>query len=46
MDLKTWKAAPDGKIQKSDVSVAKNYLNENHTRTQQNCFGLFRFGRK
>ena len=28
--LKTWKAALDGKIQKSDVLVAKNYLNENH----------------
>jgi len=26
MGLKTWKAAPDGKILKSDVSVAKNYL--------------------
>lgn len=30
MGLKTWKAAPDGKILKSDVSVAKNYLNEEH----------------
>jgi hypothetical protein len=30
MGLKTWKAAPDGKIQKSDVLVAKNYLAENH----------------
>ena len=30
MGLKTWKAAPDGKIQKSDVAVAKNYLHENH----------------
>ena len=30
MGLKTWKDAPDGKIQKSDVAVAKNYLNENH----------------
>ena len=28
MGLKTWKAAPDGKILKSDVSIAKNYLNE------------------
>jgi hypothetical protein len=28
--IKTWKAAPDGKILKSDVSVAKNYLNEEH----------------
>ncbi len=30
MGLKTWKHAPDGKILKSDVSIAKNYLNEAH----------------
>ena len=30
MGLKTWKQAPHGKILKSDVSVAKNYLNEEH----------------
>jgi hypothetical protein len=29
MGLATWKNAPTGKILKSDVSVAKNYLNEN-----------------
>jgi hypothetical protein len=28
MGLSTWKNAPEGKILKSDVSVAKNYLNE------------------
>ena len=28
MDLKTWKKAPKGKVLKSDVSVAKNYLKE------------------
>ncbi len=28
MGLETWKNAPDGRILKSDVSVAKNYLNE------------------
>ena len=28
MGLTTWKHAPDGKILKSDVSVAKNYLSE------------------
>lgn len=28
MGLTTWKAAPDGKITKRDVGVAKNYLNE------------------
>jgi hypothetical protein len=30
MGLKTWKYAPQGKIMKSDVSIAKNYLNEAH----------------
>jgi hypothetical protein len=30
MGLKSWKQAPQGKILKSDVSVAKNYLNEAH----------------
>lgn len=28
MGLTTWKAAPDGKIIKQDVVIAKNYLNE------------------
>jgi hypothetical protein len=30
MGLKTWKDAPNGKIMKSDVVVAKNYLNHQH----------------
>lgn len=30
MGLKTWKNSPHGKILKSDVTVAKNYLNEEH----------------
>lgn len=30
MGLKSWKNAPDGKILKSDVSIAKNYLNQEH----------------
>jgi hypothetical protein len=30
MGLTNWKQAPDGKILKSDVNVAKNYLSENH----------------
>ena len=29
MGLSTWKNAPNGKILKSDVAIAKNYLNEN-----------------
>ncbi len=30
MGLTNWKQSPDGKILKSDVTVAKNYLNEKH----------------
>jgi len=30
MGLKTWKHAPSGKILKSDVTIAKNYLNTEH----------------
>lgn len=30
MGLKSWKNAPGGKILKSDVTIAKNYLNEEH----------------
>jgi hypothetical protein len=30
MGLKSWKNAPDGKILKSDVSIAKNYLESKH----------------
>lgn len=30
MGLKTWRLAPEGKILKSDVNIAKNYLNEEH----------------
>jgi hypothetical protein len=30
MGLTNWKHAPDGKILKSDVSIAKNYLNKAH----------------
>jgi hypothetical protein len=30
MGLKTWKDAPNGKIMKSDVTVAKNYLAHQH----------------
>ena len=32
MGLTTWKNAPDGRILKSDVSVAKNYLSEKEIR--------------
>ena len=32
MGLTTWKQAPHGKILKSDVTVAKNYLSEEHVK--------------
>ena len=32
MGLTTWAQAPDGKIMKSDVAIAKNYLSEEHMR--------------
>ena len=32
MGLATWKSGPKGKVLKSDVSVAKNYLNETHVK--------------
>ena len=32
MGLQTWKNAPDGRVLKSDVSVAKNYLDEKQIR--------------
>lgn len=35
MGLKTWKQAPEGKILKNDVSIAKNYLNEEHIKALQ-----------
>lgn len=33
MGLTTWRNAPDGRIRKSDVTIAKNYLSENEMRT-------------
>ena len=33
--LKTWKQAPNGKILKSDVVIAKNYLNKEHIKSLQ-----------
>jgi hypothetical protein len=33
MGLNTWKNAPEGKIIKTDVSIAKNYLNENEIKS-------------
>jgi hypothetical protein len=33
MGLKSWKNAPEGKIIKTDVSIAKNYLNKNEIKS-------------
>ncbi len=35
MGLRTWKHSPDRKILKSDVAVAKNYLNKEHLKALQ-----------
>jgi len=41
MGLKTWKQAPGGKIQKSDVSVAKNYMNEEHLKALERIVSAY-----
>ncbi len=41
MGLKTWEAAPDGKIIKADVSIAKNYLNEEEMNYLQRIVSLY-----
>src|SRR5690554_1341511 len=42
MGLTTWKDAPDGKIQKFDVSVAKNYLSDNEMQQLQRLVSAYR----
>ena len=41
MGLANWKHSPDGKIYKYDVSIAKNYLNENEIKKLENLTTLF-----
>ncbi len=41
MGLKTWKQAPAGKILKADVSIAKNYLNEEHLKTLERIVSAY-----
>ncbi len=41
MGLKTWKNAPDGKILKSDVTTAKNYLNEQHIKSLERIVSAY-----
>lgn len=41
MGLTNWKKSPDGKILKSDVTIAKNYLNEQEIKDLNNLVNLF-----
>jgi len=41
MGLNSWKDAPNGKIQKFDVSVAKNYLSENELQQLQRLVSAY-----
>jgi len=42
MGLVTWKNSPDGRILKSDVAIAKNYLNEPEIRRlERSVSGFF-----
>ena len=41
MGLTTWASAPDGKIAKSDVSVAKNYLSEEEMRSLERIVSAY-----
>ena len=41
MGLTTWAAAPEGKIVKSDVSVAKNYLSDKEMRSLQHIVSAY-----
>ncbi len=41
MGLTTWESAPDGKIVKSDVSIAKNYLNDKEMSYMERIVSLY-----
>ncbi len=41
MGLTTWKELPDGKILKSDVTIAKNYLSETELKNLNNVVNIF-----
>ncbi len=41
MGLTTWETAPDGKIVKSDVTVAKNYLSEHEMRSLERIVSAY-----
>ena len=41
MGLQTWKKSPDGKILKSDVSIAKNYLSEKEIKALERVVSMY-----
>ena len=41
MGLTTWEAAPDGKIVKTDVAIAKNYLNDQEMSYMERIISLY-----
>jgi hypothetical protein len=41
MGLKTWKNAPHGRIQKADVTVAKNYLDEGEIKALERIVSMY-----
>jgi hypothetical protein len=41
MGLKSWKNAPDGKILKSDVSIAKNYMDEGEIKALERVVSMY-----
>jgi hypothetical protein len=41
MGLKTWKNAPSGKILKTDVTIAKNYLEENEIKSLERVVSMY-----
>lgn len=41
MGLKSWKQAPVGKILKSDISIAKNYLNQEHLKALERIVSAY-----
>jgi len=41
MGLTTWRNAPDGKIVKRDVSIAKKYLNRNEINSLERIVSMY-----
>jgi hypothetical protein len=41
MGLKTWKNAPHGRIQKADIAIAKNYLEENEIKALERIVSMY-----